>query len=113
MTVQLLGEVDLLTVGRVEDLLGDLLVRGRRSVVVDLAGVTFLAAIGYGVLMVWSDRYRDAAGRLLLMRPTSMIYRIAALIDLDSKLSLIDVHTTPSRTPDGPLDGTNVSETLL
>lgn len=86
--VRLTGEVDLMTAGRLADVLDDLLDQGCRTVEVDLCGVRFLAAAGLTVLVEAECRFRQRSGRLLLVGPTPACLRLFRLTSLEGMLTI-------------------------
>ena len=87
-TVDLTGEVDLLTAGQLADALARLLAQGCRSAEIDLSGVGFMSVAGLAVLVEADRRYRDAGGRLELTRPTPACARLFTLTGLDASLTI-------------------------
>jgi anti-sigma B factor antagonist len=85
-TVRVVGEMDMLTVPQLGRALDELLDRGRRTVEVDLSGVTFLAASGLAVLAEWDERFRELSASLVLVAPTPAIVRVLRLTALDEVL---------------------------
>lgn len=84
--VELTGEIDL-GEGEAFGRVLDAIVRGRRDVVVDLAGLTFIDASGLRALGDAADRL---AGTLTLSRPSALVRRCLSVFELDRhpKISL-------------------------
>lgn len=79
------GEIDLLTAPTLGDLLGLVVDRGERRVVLDLAGLSFIDAAGLHVIASASARLRSFGGFLTLRSVpsrTRTILTIAGLADL-------------------------------
>jgi len=81
------GEIDLLTVEQLRAALDQALAGTRRSVVVDVQGVSFVDCAGIGLLVdaQWRARRRGVRLRIL---PGRAVARTAALLDLTDPLGL-------------------------
>jgi anti-sigma B factor antagonist len=81
------GEIDLLTVEQLRAALDQALAGTRRSVVVDVQGVSFVDCAGIGLLVdaQWRARRRGVRLRIL---PGRAVARTAALLDLTGPLGL-------------------------
>jgi anti-sigma B factor antagonist len=87
VTVHLSGDVDIMTVPDLRLALQQLTeVGSRATVVVDLAGVTFLDATGLGVLVGAHRRATRAGVRFELRDPTARLRRLLAMTRLDRVL---------------------------
>jgi anti-anti-sigma factor len=87
--LRVVGEIDLLTVEQLRAALDQALAGPRRTVVVDLQGVSFVACAGIGLLvdMRWRARRRGVRLHVVASRPVA---RTAALLDLPAALGLLD-----------------------
>ena len=84
--VVLTGELDLASAPHLQQVL-DQLCRDRcPDVVLDLAGLDFLSAIGLEMFLRADDQLRAAGGRLILNRPGRVIRRVLAITGLDTIL---------------------------
>jgi anti-anti-sigma factor len=88
ITVQLFGELDLISAPRLERRLDQLRRDGARLITLDLSGVEFLAAAGLSVFIGADHAQQAAGGRLLLTRPTRMAGHVLAMTGLDTMVSL-------------------------
>jgi len=81
------GEIDLLTVEQLRAALDQALAGPRRTVVVDLQGVSFVACAGIGLLVDvrWRARRRGVRLHVVASRPVA---RTVALLDLPAALGL-------------------------
>jgi anti-sigma B factor antagonist len=78
-TVALRGEVDVLTVDQVRVVLGDVLARSPRHIVVDLTDLAFIDSTGLGALIFGFQRARDAGVTFRLAHPTAPVRQILTL----------------------------------
>jgi anti-sigma B factor antagonist len=88
ITVQLFGELDLISAPCLEQRLDQLRRDSARLITLDLSGVEFLAAAGLSVFIGANQAQQAAGGRLLLTRPTRMAGRVLAMTGLDTMVSL-------------------------
>ncbi|MFY9805641.1 MAG: STAS domain-containing protein [Pseudonocardiaceae bacterium] len=86
--VSLTGDLDLASVPHLQRILDQLCRDGYQEVVLDLAGLDFLSAIGLGVFVRADDQLRAAGGRLILHRPRRLARRVLAITELDTVLSI-------------------------
>jgi anti-sigma B factor antagonist len=94
--VMLTGELDLASSPHLQQVLDQLCRDGFQEVVLDLAGLDFLSAIGLEVFVRADDQLRAAGGRLILRRPGPRVRRLLAITELDTVLTIQPV-TSPSR----------------
>lgn len=94
--VALTGELDLASSPHLQQILDQLCRDGYQEVVLDLAGLDFLSAIGLEVFVRADDQFRAAGGRLILHRPGPRARRVLAITELDTVLT-IQPATSPSR----------------
>lgn len=81
-TVTLTGEVDVLTVDQVRTALAEAIAGQPRSVVVDLAELSFIDSTGLGALIFGFQRARDAAVAFRLRQPSSGVRQILVVSGL-------------------------------
>lgn len=86
--VALTGELDLASAPHLQQVLDQLCRDGFPEVVLDLAGLDFLSAVGLGVFVRAHDQLRAAGGRLILDRPGPLTRRILAITELDTVLTI-------------------------
>ncbi len=89
-TVALHGEVDVLTVDQVRVALTDAIAGGPRSIVVDLAGLTFIDSTGLGALVFGFQRARDAGIAFRLTRASRGVRQVLVLSGLLEVVELTD-----------------------
>jgi anti-sigma B factor antagonist len=90
--VALRGELDLLTVSKVAEVLDDLEPRadGLRHVVLDLRGLTFMDVIGLKELIKQNEFARSNRHNLAVVRGTAAIQRVLELTGVEDMLVLVD-----------------------
>lgn len=88
ITVQLLGELDVVSAPRLEERLDQLRRDGAQLITLDLSGTEFLGAAGLSVFIEADQALQTAGGRLLLTRPTHMARRVLTITGLDTMLSV-------------------------
>jgi anti-anti-sigma factor len=90
--VALRGELDLLTVSKVAEVLDGLELRadGLRHVVLDLRGLTFMDVLGLKELIRQNEYARSNRHNLAVVRGTAAIQRILELTGVEGVLVLVD-----------------------
>jgi anti-anti-sigma factor len=90
--VALRGELDLLTVSKVAEVLDGLEPQpdGLRHVVLDLRGLTFMDVLGLKELMRQNEFARTNRHNLAVVRGTAAIQRVLELTRVDEMLVLVD-----------------------
>jgi anti-anti-sigma factor len=90
--VALRGELDLLTVSKVAEVLDGLEPRadGLRHVVLDLRGLTFMDVMGLNELIKQNESARSNRHNLAVVRGTAAIQRVLELTGVDEMLVLVD-----------------------
>lgn len=83
LVVQVVGEVDLATVGRLRDRLHKHVRDADRAVIVDFTGVSFLAACGIGLLIEIADQARTAGVALRLVANGRVVLRALEVTGVD------------------------------
>jgi anti-anti-sigma factor len=73
---------------RLRRILDQLCLDGFQEVVLDLAGLDFLSAIGLGTFVRADEQLRAAGGRLILNRPRPLARRVLAITELDTVLTI-------------------------
>ncbi len=77
------GEVDISSVGALEDALAAQFDAGARSIVVDFLGVTFVDSTGLSALVRAHHRCAERGGRLALVMDDPQLHRLFAVTGLD------------------------------
>ncbi len=88
--VQLRGELDLSTVGQVEEELGRMEDANAAVIALDLRGLTFLDSTGLRVLVTADERARERGRRLLVVRGPDPVHRVFTITKLDERLEMVD-----------------------
>jgi anti-anti-sigma factor len=88
--VALRGELDLSTVGKVQDELRRVEAAAPSVVVLDLSKVTFLDSTGLRCLVTADERARDAGRRLVIVRGPDPVQRVFAITRLEERLEIVD-----------------------
>jgi anti-anti-sigma factor len=90
--VALCGELDLLTVSKVAEVLDGLEPRadGLRHVVLDLRGLTFMDVLGLKELIRQNEFARSNRHNLAVVRGTAAIQRVLELTGVEDMLVLVD-----------------------
>lgn len=86
--VRLFGPLDLASAPDLRTTLDRLRHDGSRHIVVDLAGLDFVGAIGLGVLVDADQTLRAVGGTLMLINPSRMMRRLLSLTELDAVLTV-------------------------
>ncbi|MGH3896957.1 MAG: STAS domain-containing protein [Pseudonocardiaceae bacterium] len=82
------GELDLASTPRLQRVLDGLCRDGCQEIVLDLAELEFLSAVGLGLFVRADEQFRAAGGRLILNRPRPVLRRILAITELDTVLTI-------------------------
>jgi anti-anti-sigma factor len=88
--VALRGELDLSTVGKVQDELRRVEAAAPSVVVLDLSKVTFLDSTGLRCLVTADERAREAGRRLVIVRGPEPVQRVFAITRLEERLEIVD-----------------------
>ena len=89
-SIRLFGELDLATADAVEDELSRVEASDARTIVIDLAGLTFMDSTGVRLLVNASARTRKGGHRLALLRGGAAIQRVLQLTGLEDELPFTD-----------------------
>ena len=84
------GEIDLSTVGELQDRLEPALQSDPRLLVLDLRQVTFLDSSGLRLILRLHKRQEEQGGRLVLVRGGRRVARVLEITGADSELELVD-----------------------
>jgi anti-sigma B factor antagonist len=88
--LQPVGELDLETVGQLEDELKRVEATDVPEIRVDLSGVDFIDSDGLKLFIKANARCSDQAGRLLLVRSSAAVHRAFQTTGLESRLPFAD-----------------------
>jgi anti-anti-sigma factor len=88
--VALRGELDLSTVGKVQDELRRVEAGAPPVVVLDLSKLTFLDSTGLRCVVTADERARDAGRRLVVVRGPEPVQRVFAITRLEERLEIVD-----------------------
>lgn len=86
--VRLFGPLDLASAAGLRATLNRLRHDGLRHIVLDLAGLDFVSAIGLGVFADADQALRAVGGTLMLINPSQMMRRLLSLTELDAVLTV-------------------------
>jgi len=88
--VALKGELDLSTVGKVEEELKSLEASGADLIVLDLSRLSFLDSTGLRCLVTADQRAKEAGRRLVLVRGPDAVQRVFTITRLEERLEMVD-----------------------
>jgi anti-sigma B factor antagonist len=83
--VRLVGEIDLANLPDLRAALG-LAAERSRSIVVDLAGVSFMGAAGASALFKEAERVRDQGGELVVANPPPIVRKVIDIVSAGAPL---------------------------
>jgi anti-sigma B factor antagonist len=89
-SIRLSGELDVATAGAVEDELSRVEATDASTIVIDLAGLTFMDSTGIRLLVNAAARTRKGNPRLALLRGGDAIQRVLQLTGLEDELPFTD-----------------------
>lgn len=82
------GELDLATSPRLEQQVRTVLADGARSVVIDLANLSFIDSSGLQLLLALSQQAREDEWDLLITRPSEQVQRIVKITGTGTELPI-------------------------
>lgn len=88
--IVLRGELDLSTVGKVQDALLKVEAAAPPVVVLDLSKLTFLDSTGLRCLVTADQRAREGGRRLVIVRGPDAVQRVFAITRLEERLEIVD-----------------------
>jgi anti-sigma B factor antagonist len=88
--IVLKGELDLSTVGKVEEELGRAEARRPPLIAVDLASLKFLDSTGLRLFVLADRRAREDERRLVIVRGTETVDRVFTITKLSDRLEIVD-----------------------
>jgi anti-anti-sigma factor len=84
------GELDLSTVGKVQEELRRVEASGPPVLVLDLSKLTFLDSTGLRCLVTADERGREAGRRVVIVRGPDPVQRVFAITRLEERLDMVD-----------------------
>ena len=84
------GELDLSTVGKVQDELRRVEASAPPVVVLDLKKLTFLDSTGLRCLVTANERAREAGRRVVIVRGPDPVQRVFSITRLEERLEMVD-----------------------
>ena len=94
--LKLQGEIDILTVPVLDDMLSELVLDNYGDVVVDLARVEFIGVAGVKALCRHAGHVRERGDRLMLSSPSAVTQRVIDVVDVAENLVLSGQEARPS-----------------
>lgn len=88
--VGLVGELDLSTVGKVQEELRRVEETAPPTLVIDLSRLTFLDSTGLRCIVTADERARDAGRRMVIVRGPDPVQRVFAITRLEERLEMVD-----------------------
>jgi anti-sigma B factor antagonist len=90
VVVSVTGDIDMTTEQAFRDvLMGEATKPARRRVVVDLAGVGFMASAGLHALLTVNERVKAAGGSLIVARAQPVVARVLSLTGVDEEIPVV------------------------
>jgi anti-anti-sigma factor len=90
VTVSLKGELDLSSVGKVEEELERVEKDGPSVLVLDLSHLSFLDSTGLRAVVTADERARSNGRRLVIVRGPDPVQRVFAITRLEERLEMVD-----------------------
>jgi anti-sigma B factor antagonist len=88
--VGLVGELDLSTVGKVQEELRRVEQSAPSTVVIDLSRLTFLDSTGLRCIVTADERARAAGRRMVIVRGPDPVQRVFSITRLEERLEMVD-----------------------
>jgi anti-anti-sigma factor len=90
VTVSLKGELDLSSVGKVEEELERVEAAGPNLLILDLSQLTFLDSTGLRAVVTAHERARENGRRLVIVRGPDAVQRVFSITRLEERLEMVD-----------------------
>ncbi len=90
VTISLKGELDLSTVGKVEEELRRVESIEASVVVLDLSGLTFLDSTGLRAVITADERAREQGRRFVVVKGPGAVQRVFSITRLEERLEMVD-----------------------
>lgn len=89
-TLTVTGEIDIATVGQLEEAREDALARDPEGLLIDLRGVTFIDSSGLKFVLQTHQLSQELEWRLQLLRPAEHVMKVFTLTGADERLPFIE-----------------------
>jgi anti-sigma B factor antagonist len=90
VTISLKGELDLSSVGKVQEELRRVEAEEPALLVLDLANLTFLDSTGLRAVVTADERARERGRRLVVVRGPDAVQRVFTITRLEERLEMVD-----------------------
>ena len=90
VTISLKGELDLSSVGKVQEELRRVEAEGPPLLILDLSNLTFLDSTGLRAVVTADERARDDGRRFVVVRGPDAVQRVFAITRLEERLEMVD-----------------------
>ena len=90
VTVSLKGELDLSSVGKVEEALKRVEADGPSLLILDLSQLSFLDSTGLRAVVTADERAREDVRRLVVVRGPVAVQRVFSITRLEERLEMVD-----------------------
>jgi anti-sigma B factor antagonist len=90
VTISLKGELDLSSVGKVQEELRRVEAEAPALLVLDLSNLTFLDSTGLRAVVTADERARENGRRLVVVRGPDAVQRVFAITRLEERLEMVD-----------------------
>jgi anti-anti-sigma factor len=90
VTVSLRGELDLSSVGKVEEALKRVEADGPSLLILDLSQLSFLDSTGLRAVVTADERAREDGRRLVVVRGPVAVQRVFSITRLEERLEMVD-----------------------
>ena len=90
VTISLKGELDLSSVGKVQEELRRVEAEEPPLLVLDLTNLTFLDSTGLRTVVTADERARDNGRRFVIVRGPDAVQRVFAITRLEERLEMVD-----------------------
>jgi anti-anti-sigma factor len=90
VTISLKGELDLSSVGKVQDELRRVEADGPALLVLDLSSLTFLDSTGLRAVVTADERARENGRRFVVVRGPDAVQRVFSITRLEDRLEMVD-----------------------
>jgi anti-anti-sigma factor len=90
VTISLKGELDLSSVGKVQEELRRVEAEKPPLLVLDLTNLTFLDSTGLRTVVTADERARDNGRRFVIVRGPDAVQRVFAITRLEERLEMVD-----------------------
>jgi anti-sigma B factor antagonist len=94
VTVSLRGELDLSSVGKVQEELRRVEADGPALLVLDLSNLTFLDSTGLRAVVTADERARENGRRFVVVRGPDAVQRVFSITRLEERLEMVDDAST-------------------